>query len=71
MPGAILTFLAVCAIVSTYMFLVHSFLRSAEEPDDLRRADQERRERAAVREKTPPTSPPGSFKTAASAEPGS
>ena len=71
MPGAILTFLAVCALVSTYMFVVHSFLRSAEEPDDRRRAEQERRERAAVHETMPPAARPRSFKTAASAEPGS
>jgi hypothetical protein len=46
MTGAIITFLLVCAIVATYMFIVHSFLRAEEEPEDEARADREREARA-------------------------
>jgi hypothetical protein len=34
MVGPIITFVFVCAIVATYMSIVHSFLRAAEELND-------------------------------------
>jgi hypothetical protein len=34
MLGAIITFVAVCAIVAVYMAIVHSFLREAEKIDE-------------------------------------
>ena len=37
MLGAIITFLIVCAIFGTYMWIVHKFLRAAEEPEDAAR----------------------------------
>lgn len=37
MLGAVITFLVVCAIVATYMSIVHKFLRAAEEPEDAAR----------------------------------
>jgi hypothetical protein len=40
MLGAMITFLAVCAMVAIYMFIVHSFLRAAEEPEDRLREEQ-------------------------------
>jgi hypothetical protein len=46
MTGAIITFLVVCAIVATYMFIVHSFLRAEENPEDEARVNREREERA-------------------------
>jgi hypothetical protein len=46
MTGAIITFLVVCAIVATYMFIVHSFLRAEENPEDEARAGREREARA-------------------------
>jgi hypothetical protein len=46
MLGAMMTFLAVCAIVAVYMFIVHLFLRAAEEPEDDPRLEQERATRA-------------------------
>lgn len=45
MPGAILTFLGVCAIVAIYMWIVHSFLHRAEEPEDRLRDELERQTR--------------------------
>ena len=41
MLGAMITFLAVCAIVAVYMFIVHSFLKSAEDPADRQREERE------------------------------
>ena len=41
MLGAMITFLAVCAIVAVYMFIVHSFLKSAEDPADQQRDQRE------------------------------
>lgn len=37
MIGVYITFIAAVAIVVTYMLIVHSFLRSAEEPQDIER----------------------------------
>jgi hypothetical protein len=52
MPGAILTFLGVCAIVAIYMSIVHSFLRRAEEPEDrLREREEQSTRRKAHRRK--------------------
>jgi Na+-transporting methylmalonyl-CoA/oxaloacetate decarboxylase gamma subunit len=34
MVGAVIVFLSVLALVFTYMWIVHRFLVSAEEPDD-------------------------------------
>ena len=34
MIGPILVFLGVCAMVAVFMFIAHSFLRAAEEPED-------------------------------------
>ena len=45
MLGPILIFGLVVAIVATYLFIVHSFLRSAEEPADVER-ERVLRERA-------------------------
>ena len=41
MLGAMITFLAVCVIVAIYMFIVHSFLKSAEDPADRQREERE------------------------------
>ena len=38
MLGAIITFFVVCVIFGIYMTIVHSFLREAEEPEDIARA---------------------------------
>ena len=37
MLGAIITFLAVCAIFGTFMWFAHKFLRDAEDPEDAAR----------------------------------
>jgi hypothetical protein len=37
MLGAIITFLAVCGIFGIYMWIVHRFLRAAEDPEDVAR----------------------------------
>jgi hypothetical protein len=39
MVGAVITFVAVCAVVTVYMTIVHSFLRAAEEPADTAREE--------------------------------
>jgi hypothetical protein len=41
MIGAYITFLVVLAIVATFMTIVHSFLRSAELPEDRAREERE------------------------------
>ncbi len=46
MAGPIITFLAVCALVGAYMFIVHSFLLAAEEPEDEARVERERKSHA-------------------------
>ena len=43
MLGAIITFLAVCAIFGAYMWIVHKFLRAAEDPEDAAREARLRR----------------------------
>lgn len=37
MLGAYIVFAAAVAVVTVYMLIVHNFLRSAEEPEDLKR----------------------------------
>ncbi len=37
MVGSIITFVSVCALVATFMWIAHGFLRAAEEPEDLAR----------------------------------
>jgi hypothetical protein len=55
MIGAILVFLGVLAIVGTYMYIVHSFLRASEE--DIQK--MEAAEHAHEAEQEEPTSRPG------------
>jgi uncharacterized membrane protein len=43
MVGPILTFLGVCALVATFMWIAHGFLRAAEEPEDIVREEQIRK----------------------------
>lgn len=52
MLGAIITFLAVCAIFGAYMWIVHKFLRAAEDPEDAAR--EERLRKPVKRDETPP-----------------
>jgi hypothetical protein len=52
MLGAVITFLVVCAIFGAYMWIVHKFLRAAEEPEDVAREERLRRP------KKPSKSPP-------------
>jgi hypothetical protein len=42
MLGAVITFLAVCAIFGIYMSIVHRFLRAAEEAEDVAREERRR-----------------------------
>ncbi|HEY0550608.1 MAG TPA: hypothetical protein VGF13_13470 [Verrucomicrobiae bacterium] len=37
MIGPIITFVGVCALVATFMWIAHGFLRAAEEPEDIAR----------------------------------
>ena len=55
MAGSIITILAVCALVGAYMFIVHSFLRAAEEPEDEARLELERKSHARKRDGEPST----------------
>lgn len=48
MNGAILTFVFVCALVAIYMWIVHSFLRAAEAPEDAAREEHRRAAAKAV-----------------------
>ena len=57
MLGAVITFLVVCAIFGIYMSIVHSFLRAAEEPDDVARGQREREARAKELSRTTRQSP--------------
>jgi len=43
MVGPIVTFLGVCALVATFMWIAHGFLRAAEEPEDAAREEQLRK----------------------------
>jgi len=49
MVGPIITFLGVCALVATFMWIAHGFLREAEEPEDVAR-EKQLRERAKQNE---------------------
>ena len=40
MIGPIITFLGVCALVATFMWIAHGFLRAAEEPEDVAREER-------------------------------
>jgi hypothetical protein len=52
MIGAILTFVAVCAIFGIFMSIAHKFLRDAEDPEDVAR---EARLRELSKRKEPPS----------------
>lgn len=54
MLGAVITFLVVCAIFAIYMSIVHSFLRAAEEPEDVARLERERETNTREFNGTPP-----------------
>ena len=56
MLGAIITFLAVCGIFGIYMWIVHKFLRAAEDPEDLAREERLRR----PKKRNEPSSPENS-----------
>jgi uncharacterized membrane protein len=40
MVGPIITFVSVCALVATFMGIVHGFLRAAEESEDIAREER-------------------------------
>ncbi len=42
MIGPIITFLGVCVLVATFMWIAHGFLRAAEEPEDAAREERYR-----------------------------
>jgi hypothetical protein len=54
MIGAILVFLGVLAIVATYMYIVHSFLRASEE--DIEKMEEAEHAEEASREEPAPHS---------------
>jgi hypothetical protein len=58
MVGAFITFLVVCAIVTVYMTIVHSFLREAEEPEDSAREQRLREPRGTGKPPEEPSSQP-------------
>jgi hypothetical protein len=43
MVGPIITFVGVCAVVATFMWIVHRILRAAEEPEDIAREERLRK----------------------------
>ncbi|HTD68731.1 MAG TPA: hypothetical protein VK846_19595 [Candidatus Limnocylindria bacterium] len=57
MVGAIITFLGVCGIVATYMGIVHSFLRDAEEPSDAAREERFRKQDQKQEQEHPAEAP--------------
>jgi len=43
MVGPIITFVSVCVLVATFMWIAHGFLRAAEEPEDIAREERLRK----------------------------